>query len=55
MSDPLGAGTLSGAVDDVQGLVTTTYVPVMVGAILFGVGLRIAFRWVRRAGAKAGG
>jgi hypothetical protein len=55
MTDPLGAGTLAGAVDDVQGLVTGTYVPVMIGAIIFGVGLRIAFRWVRRAATKAGG
>jgi len=52
--DPLGAGTLSGAVTDVQGLITGTYAPVMVGAILFGVALGIGFRWIRRATRTAG-
>jgi hypothetical protein len=49
MTDPLGSGVLQGAVDDVQGLVTGTYAPVMVGAIIFGVGLGIAFRWIRKS------
>lgn len=49
MTDPLGAGGLADAVGDIQGLITGTYAPVMVGAILFGVGLGIAFRWLRRA------
>jgi len=54
LADPLGANTLSGAVTDVQGLITGTYAPVMVGAILFGVALGIGFRWIRRATRTAG-
>jgi len=54
MSDPLGAGGLSGAVDDAQGLVTTSYVPVMIGAIVFGVVIRIGFKWLRKATRAAG-
>lgn len=54
MTDPLGSGTLSGALTDITGLVTGTYVPVMVAAVLFGVGLGIAFRWLRRATRTAG-
>lgn len=54
MTDPLGSGTLSGALDDITGLVTGTYAPVMVAAVLFGVGLGIAFRWLRRATRTAG-
>lgn len=54
MSDPLD-GELAYAVSDVQSLITTTYAPIMVGAIIFGVGLSIAFRWLRRATRKAGG
>jgi len=54
LADPLGAGTLSGAVTDVQGLITGTYAPVMVGAIFFGVALGIGFRWIRRAIRTAG-
>lgn len=54
MTDPLGAGGLSDAVTDITGLISGTYAPVMVTAILFGVGLGIAFRWVRRATRTAG-
>lgn len=54
LTDPLGAGILSGAVSDVQTLITGTYAPVMVGAILFGVALGIGFRWIRRATKTAG-
>ena len=54
LADPLGTDTLSGAVTDVQGLITGTYAPVMVGAILFGVALGIGFRWIRRATRTAG-
>lgn len=54
LADPLGTGTLAGAVTDVQGLITGTYAPVMIGAILFGVALGIGFRWVRRATRTAG-
>lgn len=59
MVDPLnpdGTGTgLGGYVDDVISLVTTNYVPAMIVAILFGVGLSIAFRWTSRAANRAGG
>jgi len=55
MTDPLGTGTLAGAVDDVQALVTTTYVPIMVGAIIFGVALRVAFKWLGKASRRVGG
>lgn len=54
MTDPLGPGTLATAVTDVQGLLTGTYAPVMVGAIVFGAGLGIAFRWLRRGVRTAG-
>jgi hypothetical protein len=54
LADPLGPGVLAGAVSDIQGLVTGTYTPVMVGAILFGTALGIAFRWIRRATRTAG-
>lgn len=54
MSDPLdGAGAT--AVSDAQGLVTGTYVPLLVGAVVFGVVLRIGFRWLTKATRKAGG
>jgi len=54
MADPLGTGVLAGAVDDVTTLISGTYAPVMVGAILFGVALGIGFRWIRRATRTAG-
>jgi hypothetical protein len=54
LADPLGPGVLASAVSDIQGLVTGTYAPVMVGAILFGTALSIAFRWIRRATRTAG-
>lgn len=53
-TDPLGTDTMSGAVTDAQGLITGTYAPVMVGAIIFGVTLGIAFRWLRRGIRTAG-
>ena len=56
--DPDGAGvlpsTFGDSVTDIQGLITGTYAPVMVGAILFGVALGIGFRWIRRATRTAG-
>jgi len=55
MSDPLGTGGLSGAFDDAKGLVQTSYVPVMISAILFGVVLRIGFKWLTRVTRRAGG
>lgn len=54
MSDPLG-GAAAGAIDDAQGLVTTTYVPLLVGATLFGIVLRIGFKWFRKSTRAAGG
>lgn len=54
MSDPLG-GAAAQAITDAQGLVTGTYVPLLVGATLFGIVLRIGFRWFRKATSKAGG
>lgn len=54
MSDPLG-GAATTAVADAQGLVTGTYVPLLIGAVLFGVVLRIGFKWFRKATTKAGG
>lgn len=54
MTDPLGSGTMSDAVSDVQTLVTGTYLPIYIGAALsaiaIGVGLRWLFRGVRRIG-----
>jgi len=52
--DGLGGSNFGGYVTDVQGLITGTYAPVMVGAILFGVALGIGFRWIRRATRTAG-
>lgn len=54
MSDPLG-GAADGAVSDAQALVTTEYVPLLVGAVIFGVVLRIGFKWLRRSARAAGG
>lgn len=54
LADPLGSGVLSGAVTQITGLISGTYAPVMVGAILFGVALSIGFRWIRRATRTAG-
>lgn len=54
MSDPLG-GAQGTAISDAQGLVTGTYVPLLVGAVVFGIVLRIGFKWLRKSVAKAGG
>jgi len=54
MSDPLGGAAAAG-VTDAQGLVTSDYVPVLVGATVFGVVLTIGFRWLRRSVGAAGG
>lgn len=54
MTDPLGSGGLSGALTDVTDLLTGSYVPVMITAILFGVVLAIGFRWLRRVTSVAG-
>lgn len=52
--DPLGTDTLSNAVGDMQTLLTGTYVPVLIGAILFGVAMGVGFRWLRRSVATVG-
>lgn len=54
MSDPLD-GAATDAVADAQGLVTSEYVPLLVGAVLFGIVLRIGFKWFRKATRAAGG
>lgn len=54
LADPLGAGTLATAVADMQALITGTYVPVLIGAILFGVALAVGFRWLRRSVSTVG-
>jgi len=48
LADPLGAGTIAGALTDLQGLITTTYVPLLVGAVVFGTAIGIGIRWLRR-------
>lgn len=48
MSDPL-AGAATDAVSDAQTVVTSTYVPLLLGALLFAIVLRIAMNWMRRA------
>lgn len=54
MTDPLGTADTD-AVSDAQALVTANYVPLLIGAIVFGVVLRIGFKWLRRAVRTAGG
>lgn len=54
MADPLG-GAAGTAVGDAKDLVTGTYVPLLVGAVLFGIVLRIGFKWFRKATRAAGG
>lgn len=54
MSDPLD-GAAAEAVGDAKDLVTGTYVPLLIGAVLFGIVLRIGFKWFRKATRAAGG
>lgn len=54
MSDPLG-GAAGTAIGDAQDLVKGTYVPLLIGATLFGIVLRIGFKWFRKSVSKAGG
>lgn len=54
MSDPLG-GAATSAVADAKGLVTGTYVPLYVGAVLFGIVLSIGLAWFRKSTRAAGG
>lgn len=55
LTDPLGTDTLSNAITDVQGLVTGTYMPLYVGAVIFGVALSIGIRWLRKGARAASG
>lgn len=48
MTDPLGSGVLSGAVDDVQSLTTTSYLPVYVGALVAATAIGVGLAWLRR-------
>jgi len=48
MTDPLGSGVYSGALTDVQTLVTTSYVPGLITAILAAVAIGIGLTWLRR-------
>lgn len=48
MTDPLGSGGMSGAVDDLQGLVTGTYVPVILGVIVTVTAIGVGFAWLRK-------
>lgn len=48
MSDPLGAGVAQGAVTDLGGLATGSYVPVLVGAIVLSTGIGVGLAWMRR-------
>lgn len=54
MSDPLD-GAAADAVGDAQALVTADYVPLLIGAVLFGIVLRIGFKWFRKSVRAAGG
>jgi len=54
LSDPLNGAAATG-VADAQGLVTSDYVPVLVGATVFGIVLTIGFRWLRTSVRSAGG
>lgn len=49
MTDPLGSGTFTEAIGDISGLVTTSYVPGYVTAIVGAAALGIAFAWIGRA------
>lgn len=48
MTDPLGSGVYDGAISDVSTLVTGSYVPGIVLAIVTAVGIGIGFAWLRR-------
>lgn len=48
MTDPLGSGVMSGAVDDVQALTTTSYLPVYVGALIAATAIGIGLAWLSR-------
>lgn len=54
MSDPLDGAAADG-IADAQALVTSDYVPLLVGALLFGIVLRIGFKWFRKSVRAAGG
>lgn len=54
MSDPLG-GAQNAALADAKELVTETYVPWLLGAVVFGALVRIGFKWFRRGVKAAGG
>lgn len=52
MSDPLGAGTFTDAVSDLQGLVTTSYVPGYVTALVAAVAIGVGLAWLGRGLAR---
>jgi len=56
--DPTLADDLGDAIDesfaDTSGFIMTRAVPVMLGAIVLGLIIRIAFRWIRKAGRAVG-
>lgn len=54
MTDPLGSGVLQGAVDDMQGLVTTTYLPIYIGAMLAAIAIGVGLRWLNRGAKRIG-
>lgn len=54
MTDPLGSGTLSDAVSDLQGLVTGTYVPVYITAMLAAIAIGVGLRWLNRGAKRVG-
>lgn len=48
MTDPLGVGIFDGALTDMQGLVTTSYVPGLVTAIVAAVAIGVGLSWLSR-------
>ncbi len=48
MTDPLGAGTFTGALQDLQSLVTTSYVPGYVTAIVAATAIGVGLAWLSR-------
>lgn len=48
LTDPLGSGVYTGALDDVESLVTTSYVPGLVAAVIAAVAIGIGITWLRR-------
>jgi len=48
MTDPLGLTTFTDAITDLSGLVTTTYVPGLVTAIVTATAIGVGLSWLSR-------